>query len=81
MGLEELNNVLSYFTPLLRGSSDIARMFAWIGVVLIAIVLIYYISLSFIKLAKAFLGMKVKYLGLVLLTVGVIFITLSIIIP
>ncbi len=81
MGLEELNSVLSHFILLFRGGSDIAKIFAWIGIVLIAIVLIYYISLGFIKLTKAFLGMKVKYLGLVLLTIGAVFITLSIIIP
>jgi len=81
MGLEELNNVLGHFIVLFRSSSSVAGIFAWIGIILIAIVLIYYISLGFVKLTKAFLRMKVKYLGLVLMITGIIFIALSIVIP
>jgi hypothetical protein len=81
MGLEELNNVLGHFTVLFRSGSSVAGIFAWIGIILIAIVLIYYISVGFVKLTKAFLRMKVKYLGLVLMIVGIIFIALSIVIP
>lgn len=79
--MDELNSVLSHFTILFKNSSDLAKMFAWIGMILIAIVLIYYISAGLVKLTKAFLGMKVKYVGLVLLTLGAVFVTLSIIIP
>lgn len=81
MGLNELSSVLNYFTALVRSSSDIARAFAWIGVILIAIVIVYYISIGIIRLGRAFLRMKVKYLGPVLLLLGVLFIAISIIIP
>lgn len=81
MGLEELNSVLNHFAILYGSSSNIAKIFAWIGIILVAIVLLYYISVGFVRLTKAFLGMRVKYLGIVLLALGAVFITLSIVIP
>ncbi|MEM0026574.1 MAG: hypothetical protein QXT53_01385 [Ignisphaera sp.] len=80
MGLEELTDVLNHFTLLINNSSNIAKMFAWIGVVLVMIVTVYYLSVGIAKLAKAFWKMNVKYLGLVVLMLGIIFITISLII-
>ncbi|MDK6028411.1 hypothetical protein QPL79_03415 [Ignisphaera sp. 4213-co] len=82
MGLEELSEVFNHFTVLFsNGNNVIAKTFAWIGIVLIVLVALYYLAVGVTKLAKAFWRMNVKYLGLVLLMLGIVFVAISLIIP
>ncbi|MEL9939511.1 MAG: hypothetical protein QW348_01130 [Ignisphaera sp.] len=81
MGLEELIGVFNHFALLINGSSTIAKVFAWIGIILISIVAVYYLVIGIVKLAKAFWRMHVRYLGLVVLMLGIVFIAISLILP
>ncbi|MCC6045538.1 MAG: hypothetical protein LM572_02030 [Ignisphaera sp.] len=81
MGVEALSEILSHFSVVLNSGSVLARVFAWLGVVLIGIVIIYYVTVGLVKLFKAFWRMNVKYLGLVLFMLGIMFIAISLILP
>jgi hypothetical protein len=81
MGVEALSEILSHFSVVLNSGSILARVFAWLGVVLIGIVIIYYVTVGLVKLFKAFWRMNVKYLGLVLFMLGIMFIAISLILP
>jgi hypothetical protein len=81
MGVEALSEILSHFSVVLNSGSVLARVFAWLGVVLIGIVIIYYVTVGLVKLFKAFWRMNVKYLGLVLFMLGIMFIVISLILP
>ena len=81
MGVEALSGILSHFSVVLNSGSVLARVFAWLGVVLIGIVIIYYVIVGLVKLFKAFWRMNVKYLGLVLFMLGIMFIAISLILP
>jgi hypothetical protein len=79
MGVEALSEILSHFSAILGGGSGAAKAFAWIGIALVTIVVVYYMIVGFIKVFKAFWKMNVKYLGLVLFMLGVVFIAISLI--
>ena len=81
MGAETLSEILKHFSLIANGSSSIAKLFAWIGITLIAIVILYYVFVGLVKLFKAFWRLNVKYLGFVLLMLGIVFITIALVIP
>ncbi len=81
MGLSILNELATVFTNFISGLNGISRVIAWIGIGLIAIVIIYYLLIGITYLAKAFIHMKVKYLGPMLLLLGLLLLTIAIIIP
>jgi len=81
MGVEALSEILSHLSVVLNSGSILAKVFAWLGVVLIGIVIIYYVTVGLVKLFKAFWRMNVKYLGLVLFMLGIMFIAISLILP
>lgn len=82
MGFEE---VLSIFKSVARAmyntSSGISSILAWIGVILVAIVIVYYAFTGITKAIKAFLHMKVRYLGIFTLVLGLTLIAIAIILP
>ncbi|ADM27983.1 hypothetical protein Igag_1177 [Ignisphaera aggregans DSM 17230] len=81
MGLSVLSEIATASTNFISGLSGISRVMAWIGIGLIAIVITYYLFIGIVRLAKAFVNMKVKYLGLVLLLFGLVLLTIAMIIP
>jgi len=81
VGLSILDEIATTFTHFISGFNGVARALAWIGIGLIAMVIIYYLFIGIVRLAKAFVNMRVKYLGLVLLLFGLVLLTIAIIIP
>lgn len=82
LGFEE---VLSIFRSIAKASynmsSSMSSIIAWIGIILVAIVVVYYIAVGITKAVKAFLHMRVKYLGIFTLLLGVALIAIAMILP
>lgn len=80
-----LNDVVAVFDKIAKllhsGSANISNILAWLGVVLIIIVVSYYIVYGITKAVKVFLNMKTKYLGIFALLLGAMFIVLAVILP
>jgi uncharacterized membrane protein YidH (DUF202 family) len=81
MGVQALYDVLTHIWRGLSPLSNASQVLAWIGIALIAIVVLYYLMLGIVKLLKIFWRMNIKYLGPVLLMLGLILIVLAVIIP
>lgn len=84
MGIHEVGQVVHELQSRIASLSigiDGARVLAWIGILLIALVVLYYIVIGVTKAVKAFLNMRVKYLGLLLLTLGVACLGLAMVLP
>jgi predicted transporter len=82
MALDDVVGVFSRVANLLYSKSlGVSNIFAWIGIILISIVVGYYIVFGIVKAIKMFLNMKIKYIGVITLMLGLIFITLAILLP
>ncbi|MEM4513261.1 MAG: hypothetical protein QXZ41_01970 [Ignisphaera sp.] len=82
MGFNEVLPVFDTIAKaLFNNTSSISSTLAWIGVVLIIIVIGYYLLTGVFKAVKAFLNIKVKYLGVLTLLLGLVFIVIAIILP
>jgi len=82
MALDDVVGVFSRVANLLYSKSlGVSNIFAWIGIILISIVVGYYIVSGIVKAIKMFLNMKIKYIGVITLMLGLIFITLAILLP
>ncbi len=81
MGLSVINEVATVFTNFITSLNGVARAIAWIGLGLIAIVVIYYLFTGIVYLAKAFVHLKVKYLGVALLLLGMMLLAIALVIP
>lgn len=82
MGFEEVSRTFQSIANILSGTKPgVSSMIAWIGIILIAIVIIYYLTVGFTRAIKAFLNMKVRYVGIFTLLLGVLLIVLAIVLP
>lgn len=82
MGFNEVLPVFDTISKvLLNTKSNISTTLAWIGVILITMVISYYLVTGVFKAIKALLNMKVKYLGVVTLLLGLVFIAIAIVLP
>ncbi|MEM0490616.1 MAG: hypothetical protein QXH73_05310 [Ignisphaera sp.] len=81
MGVEEVVQIFSSIANKLSGmTTGTAYTLAWIGIILIAIVVMYYLIVALVKVSKAFLNMRVKYLGIFVLLLGLALITIAVLI-
>ncbi|MEM1645396.1 MAG: hypothetical protein QXL96_05940 [Ignisphaera sp.] len=82
MGFNEVLPVFDTISRALSGTvSNISTILAWIGIILITVVIGYYLVIGILKAAKALLNMKVKYLGVLTLLLGLIFIAIAMVLP
>ncbi|MEM1542209.1 MAG: hypothetical protein QW101_05245 [Ignisphaera sp.] len=81
MGFEEVVQIFSSIANKLSGmTTGTAHTLAWMGIILIVIVIVYYLVVGLVKVGKAFLNMRVKYLGVFVLLLGLALITIAILI-
>jgi hypothetical protein len=82
MALSDVITIFNKVTNAIHGGfQGASSVFAWIGVILIAMVLLYYAVYGIVKMIKLFLNLKIKYLGMIIFMLGIVFIVLAMILP